>query len=144
RDSHCPSRWGGQAFLLARTWQKARFPLDTLSGGTIFRAVGNIVTLSNLYGLDGSIFGESVGTGTDWRLTNLLIAKDSVLSRTPEAGGLRVEEGLATTSGASVPSFGGRPPARPATSRPGPDRGSGSRTDRGAGWLRGHREARYK
>jgi hypothetical protein len=69
-------------FLNSGAWQKARFPLDTLPGGIIFRVRGNIVTLSNLYGLDGSIFGASVGTGTDWRLTNLLLADDAVLGRT--------------------------------------------------------------
>jgi len=64
-------------------WQKARSPVDTLPGGTIFRVVGNAVTLSNLYGLDGFIFGQWVGTGTNWRLTNLLLADDAVLERAP-------------------------------------------------------------
>jgi hypothetical protein len=62
-------------------WQKARLPLDTLPGGTIFRAVGNVVTQTNPSGVDGSIFGESLDA--DWRLANLLIAHDAVLIRTP-------------------------------------------------------------
>jgi len=60
-------------------WQKARFPVDTFPGGTIFRVVGNVVTLSDPQGLAGSIFGQSVGTG----VVNLLLADDAVLSRAP-------------------------------------------------------------